>query len=90
MISAVSGVRAQDSSSWEVIMAFRRFLQKEAHPELQTLAKDLYKALSKNNKDAIWLALLSTSGHLDAKVAGFMAQPKWDMSGNLQDLESSL
>ncbi|KAF9225482.1 hypothetical protein BS17DRAFT_731017 [Gyrodon lividus] len=82
MTAAVTGVHMQDTSGWEVILAFRRFLHREAHEELQTCARELYIALSKGNKDAVWLALTATSGQVSCGVA-FLREVTWDIGDNV-------
>ncbi|KZT44315.1 hypothetical protein SISSUDRAFT_1029046 [Sistotremastrum suecicum HHB10207 ss-3] len=51
-----------DTNAWEVIVAFRRFLNKHNHEKLQVQARQLYNVLWQNNEDAVWLALCSTIG----------------------------
>jgi len=71
----------QDASGWEVILLFRRFLHREAHEELQACARELYIALVKGNEDAVWLALMATSGRVTCDVA-FLKDEKWDIDKN--------
>ncbi|KAG9314081.1 hypothetical protein JVU11DRAFT_4862 [Chiua virens] len=82
MTAAVTGVHMQDSSGWEVILSFRRFLHREAHGELQACARELYTALRKGNEDAVWLALMATSGRLSGDVS-FLKDAKWDIDDSL-------
>jgi len=82
MTAAAKGVQAKDSSVWQVIMAFRRFLHSEAHEELQASGRLLYTAIGVNNEDAVWLALTSTVGGLD-ETTEFMKEPKWDTGSNV-------
>ncbi|KAK7694967.1 hypothetical protein QCA50_002155 [Cerrena zonata] len=81
MVSAAKHVQVHDSSVWEVILSFRRFLHKQAHKELQTLARDLYIILSKNNADAIWFALSATQNSVGSWL--FLQQNQWDIGDNL-------
>ena len=83
MTAAVAGVHMQDTSGWEVILAFRRFLHKYAHEELQACARELYLTLAGGNEDAVWLALLATCGRLTGEVA-FMREYKWDIEDNVR------
>ncbi|KAH7927270.1 hypothetical protein BV22DRAFT_1061328 [Leucogyrophana mollusca] len=83
MTAAVNGVHMQDSSAWQVILAFRRFLHSQAHEELQGYARQLYTALAKRNEDAVWLALVSTSGKLEGEVV-FLREQRWDIDQNVQ------
>ncbi|KAH7886090.1 armadillo-type protein [Phlebopus sp. FC_14] len=82
MTAAVTGVHMQDFLGWEVILAFRRFLHREAHEELQARARELYTALGNGNEDAVWLALMGTSGQLTDDIT-FLREPKWDISDNV-------
>lgn len=82
MTAAVTGVHMRDASGWEVILLFRRFLHREAHEELQACARELYTALGKGNEDAVWLALMATSGRVACDVA-FLAETKWDIDNNV-------
>ncbi|KAH7916422.1 armadillo-type protein [Hygrophoropsis aurantiaca] len=83
MTAATNGVHMQDTSAWDVILAFRRFLHSQAHEELQGYARELYKALAKGNEDAVWLALMSTSGKLGGQVI-FLRQQKWNIDRNVE------
>lgn len=80
MISAATHVQAYDSSVWEAILLFRRFLHKQAHEELQALARDLYLILSKNNVDAVWFALSATQKPLGSWT--FLQQDRWQIENN--------
>jgi hypothetical protein len=82
MTAAVKGVQAQDSSVWQVIIAFRRFLHSQAHEELQKCARELYMAIGRNNEDAVWLSLSATTGKTDSSMA-FMMENKWDIDENV-------
>ncbi|KIJ66260.1 hypothetical protein HYDPIDRAFT_26625 [Hydnomerulius pinastri MD-312] len=82
MTAAVAGVHMQDAAGWEVILAFRRFLHHEAHEELQACARDLYTALGKGNEDAVWLALMATSGRIAGDMA-FLREVRWDIGDNM-------
>ena len=81
--AAVTGVHMRDTSGWEVILIFRRFLHREAHEELQACARELYTALIKGNEDAVWLALMATSGRLSCDVA-FLKETRWDIDNNVR------
>lgn len=82
MTATALGVQPQDSTMWEVITMFRRFLHKEAHQELQACARELYKGISTNNEDAVWLALFATTGEVEGSV-GFLKENKWDIRQNV-------
>lgn len=81
MAAAARGVPPLDSLLWEVIIAFRRFLHRHAHEELQTCARQLYEALCENNEDAVWLALEATQGTLGGPMA-FLREERWDIGEN--------
>uniref|UniRef100_A0A0W0FAX1 Putative ARM heat repeat protein n=1 Tax=Moniliophthora roreri TaxID=221103 RepID=A0A0W0FAX1_MONRR len=83
MTAAVKGVDPQDSSNWQVIISFRRFLHSKASEELQQCARDLYIAAALKNADAVWLALYSTFGQVDGSTR-FLYQPTWDIVGNVE------
>ncbi|OJA19563.1 putative protein 4 [Rhizopogon vesiculosus] len=83
MTAAVAGVHMQDTFGWQVILAFRRFLHKQAHEELQACARELYVTLARGNEDAVWLALLATCGRLTGEVA-FLREYKWDIQDNVR------
>ncbi|TFK92797.1 hypothetical protein K466DRAFT_659020 [Polyporus arcularius HHB13444] len=83
MTAAVRGVQPQDAATWEIVVLFRRFLQAQAHEELQACARELYSALCENNEDAVWLGLAATLGWVGGSVA-FLAEPKWDIEGNVK------
>ena len=78
-----SNVRIQDSRAWEVLLAFRRFLHKGAHTELQTCARELYITLGKNNADAVWLVLTSTASTPGVPHLSHMQQSIWDLQENV-------
>lgn len=82
MTAVAHGVHIQDASIWQVLVGFRRFLHSQAHGELQASAKELYIAIGRNNDDAVWLALSSTSGKTGPKMA-FMTESKWDIDTNV-------
>jgi hypothetical protein len=81
MTAAMKGVHQHDSSFWEVIVAFRRFLSSHAHDELQQHAIDLYLQASKQNPDAVWLLLTSTISDKEPCLA-FLKQANWDIDRN--------
>ncbi|EPQ60349.1 hypothetical protein GLOTRDRAFT_102141 [Gloeophyllum trabeum ATCC 11539] len=81
MTAAIRGVRIEDAAVWDVIMSFRRFLANGAHNELQKCARDLYKAIGKNNEDAVWLVLSATSRTVDDSL-GFMLEERWQIETN--------
>ena len=82
MTAAMKGVQPQDSSVWQVILAFRRFLHNKAHEDLQGYARDLYIAIGMNNADAVWLALSSTSGQIHTAMS-FLRESRWEIDTNV-------
>ncbi|KAI0814803.1 armadillo-type protein [Irpex lacteus] len=84
MTSAAIGVQAKDTKTWEVILAFRRFLHDHAHEELQSQARELYRALRSNNPDAVWFALSATQGKIDAWP--FLHNPRWSIDANADEI----
>ncbi|KAJ8084450.1 hypothetical protein PM082_003220 [Marasmius tenuissimus] len=91
MTAALRGVDPKDSSNWQVIVSFRRFLHSKASEELQQSARELYIAAGLRNADAVWLALYSTLGQVDASTT-FLQRPEWEIAGNValifQELDS--
>ncbi|KAI8980757.1 armadillo-type protein [Trametes punicea] len=83
LTAAAQGVQAQDSTNWEIIVLFRRFLHSQAHEELQACARKLYDALCRQNEDAVWLALYATMGLVEGPM-GFLREPKWDIERNVR------
>ncbi|KAF9074822.1 armadillo-type protein [Rhodocollybia butyracea] len=83
MTAALRGVDPQDSSNWEVIVAFRRFLHSEAADELQQCARQLYVASGMVNADAVWLALTATSGQVASTSTKFLHEAQWNIVQNV-------
>ncbi|VDB99680.1 unnamed protein product [Peniophora sp. CBMAI 1063] len=82
MTASAKNVQVQDDLTWEVLIAFRRFLHREAHEELQTSARELYSAIARNNEDAVWLVLVSTS-QVNQRMA-FLRRDDWEIEDNVQ------
>ncbi|KAG6901813.1 hypothetical protein C0995_007612 [Termitomyces sp. Mi166 len=83
MTVAATAVHLQETSIWQLLLAFRRFLHREAHEELQQCARDLYLAVGKKEVDPVWLALSSTmdSTHMTMQ---FLAASQWDIRSNVK------
>lgn len=81
MTAAVKGVHPHDASVWQVLLAFRRFLHKGAHQELQGCARDLYIAMGQRNPDVVWLALSSTIDDTYITMQ-FLRTRRWDIEEN--------
>ncbi|KAF9015648.1 armadillo-type protein [Cyathus striatus] len=60
MTSAIKGVRPRESSIWQIIVIFRRFLNCHVHTELQSSVTALYMAIGTTSPSAVWLGLSST------------------------------
>ncbi|KIK70696.1 hypothetical protein GYMLUDRAFT_78927 [Collybiopsis luxurians FD-317 M1] len=90
MTAALKGVDPQDSSIWEVILAFRRFLHSGAAKELQQCAQKLYIAAGMVNADAVWLALTTTSGQVTSNSMKFLFESQWDIVQNVDGIFGEL
>ncbi|KAH9486499.1 TELO2-interacting protein 1-like protein [Psilocybe cubensis] len=88
MTLALQGVHEHETSFWEVIMAFRRFLSTTAQEELQQCAVALYVQAGKSNPDSVWLALSSTICPAEP-VVEFM-KGVWDIKHNADVVFKSL
>jgi hypothetical protein len=89
MTAAMKGVHQRESSFWEVIVAFRRFLSSHAHDGLQQHALDLYFQASKQNPDAVWLLLAVTMSDKEPCLA-FLKQANWQIDRNATILQSTI
>ena len=89
MAASAEHMQVQDDLTWEVLIAFRRFLHREAHEELQRLARELYSSVAKNNEDAVWLALESTTARADRHMS-FLRREGWDIEDNVQLILASV
>ncbi|PPQ67121.1 hypothetical protein CVT25_005722 [Psilocybe cyanescens] len=88
MTFALRGVHEHETSFWEVIMAFRRFLSITAQEELQHCAIDLYVQAGKLNPDSVWLILSSTIDPAEP-IMEFM-KGSWDIRQNADRILKSL
>jgi len=89
MTAAMKGVHQHESSFWEVIVAFRRFLSPHAHDELQQHALGFYLQASKQNPDAVWLLLTGTISNTEPCLS-FMKQPSWEIDRNAKTILQSV
>ena len=89
MTAAMKGVHQHESSFWEVIVAFRRFLSSHAHDELQQHALALYFQASRQNPDAVWLLLTVTMSDEEPCLA-FLKQPNWKIDSNATTILQSV
>jgi len=81
LIASMKAVQVNDALAWEMLLYFRRFLHSQAHNELQMYAIELYVAAGKNNADAVWLILFSTTGTGDNPTS-FLQRAEWDIRRN--------
>jgi hypothetical protein len=81
MTAALKGVPEHESSFWQVLVAFRRFLGTQAQQELQQCALNLYTQAGKVNPDVVWLVLKSTTVETDPLLQ-FMKQSRWNIDQN--------
>ncbi len=80
-MTAAMEVQVNDRLAWEMLVYFRRFLHRQSHQELQTCATKLFVAAGKNNADAVWLVLYSTTATGDSPTS-FLQKREWDMKEN--------
>ncbi|PFH49688.1 hypothetical protein AMATHDRAFT_76065 [Amanita thiersii Skay4041] len=85
MTAAIQGVHPHELSVWHVSLAFRRFLNGDAHEELQKIARDLYVAIASRNADIVWLALFATSKN-KSPITQFLWQAKWNIEANVEKI----
>lgn len=55
-------VAVKDGVVWDMMVAFRNFLDDRVHAELQDRAVELYTALRERDGDALWVCLRATEG----------------------------
>ena len=91
VITGTQKVRTEDTTLFEVILMFRRFLGKGVHEELQKCARELYIGVAKQNVDAVWLVLEGTVGGIrgDDPHTRWMEE-KWDIRENVEFVLSSI
>lgn len=81
MAAALEDVRAHERSFWDVLLLFRRFLSRNANPELQQCARRLYTAAVSQNGDMVWFVLTATYTR-EHPVMSFLYNEKWDIVDN--------
>jgi hypothetical protein len=81
MTASMKKVQVNDTLAWEMLVYFRRFLHSQSHQELQTRATELFVAAGKNNADAVWLVLFSTTATGDNPTS-FLQRREWDTKEN--------
>ncbi|CDO73477.1 hypothetical protein BN946_scf185013.g112 [Trametes cinnabarina] len=82
LTAVAQGVQAQETTNWEIVVLFRRFLHSQVHEELQACARALYGAMCRQNEDAVWLALCATTGKVEGSMV-FLRERKWDIERNV-------
>lgn len=81
MAAALEDVRPHERSFWDVLLLFRRFLSRNANPELQQCARRMYTAAMSQNGDMVWLVLTATYTR-EHSVMSFLYNEKWDIVDN--------
>lgn len=81
MTASMKKVQVNDALAWEMLVFFRRFLHSQTHQELQTCATELFVAAGKNNADAVWLILFSTTA-TGVSPTSFLQRGEWDVGEN--------
>ena len=89
MTAALKGVPEHETSFWQVMVAFRRFLGTQAQHELQQCALNLYTQAGKVNPDVVWLVLKSTTVETDPLLQ-FMKQSLWNIEQNADTVLQAL
>ena len=85
MTASVKNMQVNDTSLWQILLCFRRFLHCQAHKELQVNAVELFVAAGKKNGDAVWLVLSSTRTTGVSPVS-FLQRSEWDINGNSNEI----
>ncbi|KAJ7782844.1 armadillo-type protein [Mycena metata] len=85
MTATMKGVQSQDTSVWQAVLSFRRFLHRHTHEELQRCGREFYIAASANNADVVWLALTSTAGPASPTMV-FLQESKWEIQDNVNEI----
>ncbi|KAL7421240.1 hypothetical protein Q5752_004125 [Cryptotrichosporon argae] len=84
-------VPVDDAVLWDMMVAFRVFLDVAAHDEIQARACALFIALGRRDADAVWVVLQASRGRLEGDhVWGYLSAPGLDMGRNADDILASL
>jgi TELO2-interacting protein 1 len=83
MTASMKKVQVNDTLAWEMLVYFRRFLHSQSHRELQTYTTELFVAAGKNNADAVWLVLFSTTASGNNPTS-FLQRREWDTKENAE------
>lgn len=79
-------VPVKDGMLWDMMLAFRPFLDGRANGEIQDRAVELYAALAARDGDALWVALRATDGTLtgDGGVWAYLRDKGLDIGANVR------
>ncbi|KAJ9120866.1 hypothetical protein QFC22_002801 [Naganishia vaughanmartiniae] len=85
MTYIVQEVPIADDLFWEIVVAFRPFLDFRVHEELGTAAVKLYRCMAERDEDAVWLALHSTMGTVveGQRLPVYLREPGLDISARV-------
>jgi hypothetical protein len=86
----VEEVPVNEDVLWGMSLAFRSFLDKKAHPELQALGKMLYGKLAQRDGEAVWVVLRGTMGAEVGEVWGWLRDPGLDVEGNADEILAAI
>ncbi|KAJ7718031.1 armadillo-type protein [Mycena maculata] len=87
MTATMKGVHSQDTTVWQAILSFRRFLHRHTHDELQRCGREFYIAASTSNADAVWLALSATTGLASTyPTMLFLRESRWEIQDNVDQI----
>lgn len=77
----VQRVPIADDLFWEIVLAFRPFLDSRVHPELGSAAVKMYRCMAERDEDAVWLALNATMGTViaDQPLPTYLREPGLDI-----------
>ncbi|EAU92805.1 hypothetical protein CC1G_01850 [Coprinopsis cinerea okayama7 len=89
MTAVMHGVHVRDSSFWDALVLFRRFLGRHVHEELQLCATNFYLAAGKKNEDAVWLVLEASVRDIPP-VMTFMRDDQWHIESNAKCILAQL
>jgi hypothetical protein len=77
----IQRVPIADDLFWEIVLAFRPFLDARVHQELGAATVKLYRAMAERDEDAVWLALNATMGTVvgDQSLPKYLREPGLDI-----------
>lgn len=82
----IQRVPIADDLFWEIVLAFRPFLDARVHQELGAAAVKLYRAMAERDEDAVWLALNATMGTVvgDQSLLTYLRDPGLDIQHRVE------